>query len=104
MSPRWTPQEDAFVIQAYEDRMRAKLIAEKLGRSYFSVKAKIASLGITGRAAWTRPKERKLRDMWLAGEKISVIAATIGRTDEAVRSRRRELGLPTRHKRAEART
>lgn len=47
-------------------------------------------------ASWTKQEDRIVCDMWAAGEKLSVIAATLGRKDDQVRWRREVLGLPSR--------
>jgi DNA-directed RNA polymerase specialized sigma24 family protein len=45
---------------------------------------------------WTAEDDKIVTDMWMAGEKITVIAATIDRKDDHVRWRREFLRLPPR--------
>ena len=99
---KWTPQEDVYVIDSYEARRRLSAVAEKLGRTVSSVKARINALGLE-RRRWTSRDSQVLKTMWLAGEKIAVIATTIGQPDSAVAYRRKILGLPARPNPAQAR-
>lgn len=48
---------------------------------------------------WNADELRLVRDLWLAGATLSAIAARLGRTPEAVRSRVRRLCLAPRRSR-----
>jgi len=47
-------------------------------------------------ALWTKEQDQTIREMWAAGEKTAVIAATLGKTDDQIRWRRETLKLTPR--------
>ena len=86
----WTEEEVTRLLTLYEtENMRQ--VAEALGRSYMSVKAKLNALHVSKgrppriRVPWTGREEKRL-DAMIGKFTIRQMAAALGRTESAVSS------------------
>lgn len=87
--PRWTAEEDAWVI-AHPDTP-AKEIAEDLGRGVAAVQERRRTLGITSppAAPWSDHEERLLRGCTTMRNAMAMLP---GRTEAAIEKRARRIG------------
>lgn len=93
---RWTPTEDTVVRDGYRNALSCSEIAHQLaGRSAEAVAARARKLGLAdfGRT-WTPRDDARLRFLCTREYTVDRIAEALIRTPEAVRARRRRLGLP----------
>ena len=87
---RWTDAEEIELVVLLSRGESLGVIAEKLGRSYPSVRDKARR--VTARATrskkhWARGEVSRLIEMYRRGENINAIAAALGRSAGAVRLR-----------------
>jgi hypothetical protein len=91
----WTPERDARLRELYP-RLGPRQVAELLGLTFHSVKARIDELGLRGNRTrprvWTSERDAQLRTTYLAD---GLMAATkeLQMTRSAVKNRIRQLGL-----------
>ncbi len=93
----WTPELDALATaMRRDDRLSAKVIAARLGRSPGAVSARLLKLGVTihARVEWDADGEARLRDMVVGTDMpVRTIARELGRTECSVRWKIDDLGL-----------
>jgi len=90
----WTADEDAF-LKEHSPKWPVEKIAEKLGRGFHAVRARICRKRFIGRkknVLWTKQEISQLR-YWLHKCSIREIAAKLGRPFESVNAKRKRLGL-----------
>lgn len=93
----WTPEEDELV--ADPGGLTLAQVAKRLGRTLYAVKSRRFELlhdivhDGHGRRPWTGEDDDELRRLWESGTGDDEIAARLGRTRDAVMSRRRDLRL-----------
>ena len=91
----WTQEENDFLINNYE-KLTRKQVAEKLGRTEFSVKRRIKTLGISKeslkKSNWSQEEDDFLKESY---EELSSqeIAEKLNRSEIAVKARFRMLGF-----------
>jgi hypothetical protein len=87
----WTPAEDVFLRENYLARGCA-WCAEQLRRPFRGTCKRAAKLGLRRHRPWTYRDDDHLRISW-GPHPIRAIAKTLGRTEQAVYQRAKELGL-----------
>jgi len=88
---RWTPEEIEFLRQ--NTHLRAREIAEKLGRSLHGVWSKMNRLKIRSKYYWTPEEEQRLRELVAQGLTDKEIGKILGKPPGAIRAKRHRMGL-----------
>lgn len=94
MARRWTPTEDRVLRNLYEQRVRIREIALRLGRSPDAVSERRRTLRLAPRPRqppWTRAEDELVRAAAAAGLPAEALASRLGRPAEQIRRRRRAL-------------
>jgi hypothetical protein len=94
----WTKQDDDF-LSARHGTMPLASIADKMGRSRSSLRARVTRLGISKQECWSAEDEAKLIALYTkAGEfgvlHLDTFAAEIGRNKGNISRKAKLLGLP----------
>lgn len=97
MKKQWTKEEDAQLIQ-HHGNMEVSAIANKLGRTKFSVRARITRLGIAKKSSWTKADEEKLRALYdgaVGGGYLGLkdFAEKVGKSEANISRKAKQLGL-----------
>lgn len=97
---RFSPAEDAEIIEGFKSGKTLRAIAAPLGRQWTSVQQRVHILMCSGRLTWgkrsrrpwTEEQDQELRGMW-GWQSPAVVARRVGRTVNAVQVRAQRLGL-----------
>jgi hypothetical protein len=93
MSPEWTPEEDALLVEAY-GRGGVKAAAAALpARSTHALYRRAHRHGLKRRAVWTAKENDELRELWAEGVSLPAICSRIGRSQYGVYWHAWKLGL-----------
>ena len=97
MGRRWTPGEDRDVRAMAGDGATAERIGQALGRSASAIRHRTQTLGVRRwrRRYWTEAEDAEIRAAAGSGS-YTGLAARIGRTENAVRTRAQRLAVRTR--------
>ena len=96
---RWTDRDDALLVEMH-GRMPLADIAEKMGRSRCSLRARVTRLGLAKRDLWTPEEERLVMEAYAAVGKDGVIhlaplAEALGRNKGNIVRKAKSLGVET---------
>jgi hypothetical protein len=97
---RWSGEEQAIVVRDYNHtRESIKLLAAKLGVTYFAVRGQIAILGLArdGRKPWSPQEDKRLGGLIPKYAPITV-AKRMGRSVNSVVVRSKRLGIMRRYR------
>lgn len=108
---RWSIEDIQTLMKLFENGEKMEVITRELDRSEYSVRCKMANLGLRclrqkpvprrpATEPWTVADEAILVKEWGAGTPVQMIAKKLQRTLVAVRKKRQYLQLPVRHVKA----
>lgn len=96
----WSPEEDATLLRRYNEGVTVEALQEELGRSRGAVRTRLRRLGVelplpdfivrarslypNSFKPWTDEERSRLREMYMAREKLKDISDTLGRAVTAI--------------------
>ena len=98
--PKAWRAEDDRTLMALHGKMTIAQVAQEMGRSSASIRARVTTLGIAARPMWSKEHEDILRAAYTAAGadgfvNLNEVAERLGRHKTNVCRKARELGLPT---------
>lgn len=76
----WTDQQDK-TLKKYYKKMTHKELADKLGRSFYSIMNRLCALGLTNGSLWTKKDIELLKKEFKKGTKVNKIAKLLGKKE-----------------------
>lgn len=101
----WTPEMDATLSRMRSEKRTVKIIARAVGRTPYSVVARIRRLGLPpiypkmaqlDKVSHGTEFDRALRELWGIGDSTRIIGAKLGVSKNVVIGRAHRLHLPSR--------
>jgi Myb-like DNA-binding domain len=101
----WTESDNKELKEMLQAGRRSVEIARKLGRTSYAINARVellnkkvarANPGSLRLKRWTVEENERLRALAVAGERYAAIAKQLNRSEQAVRHRFYDLGMPSR--------
>ena len=74
----WTDRQDN-TLKKYYEKMTYKQLADKLGRSFYSIMNRLCTLGLTRGIAWTKKDVELLKKEFKKGTKVKEITKLLGK-------------------------
>jgi len=91
--PRWTPEDDAQLAEAYRTSTLDGAAAQFPGRTRHGVMQRISRLGLVKSRRWSGAEDERLHELWLRGASAEEMQRELGRGAAAIYMRARYLRL-----------